>query len=72
MSTIAAIGDTHAIEGFALVGVSVIVASTESAVRDAWRALPADVGLLILSPASSLVLTSLLHERPRTLPVTMP
>lgn len=74
MSTgsVAAIGATHELEGFALVGATVIAAATPSQATEAWRTLDENVGLVILSPAAAEMLDSFLSERPHTLTVVMP
>ncbi len=72
MSTVAAIGETHELEGFALVGVHIQTAGTPEALLDAWHNLDSDVGLVILSPAAADTLQSSLAERPDTLTVVMP
>jgi vacuolar-type H+-ATPase subunit F/Vma7 len=72
MSTVAAIGATHEFEGFALIGVSVITATDESQVLDAWRRLDDEVGLVILSRDAVGILRPMLADRPHTLTVVMP
>jgi vacuolar-type H+-ATPase subunit F/Vma7 len=52
MSHIAAIGELARIGGFALAGVQIAVAEHPDAVRTAWRGLPGDVDLVILTPAA--------------------
>jgi vacuolar-type H+-ATPase subunit F/Vma7 len=49
MSLIAAIGARVAVQGFGLAGALVVVAEDPDAVRDAWRTLPADVALAVLT-----------------------
>ena len=56
MSQIAAIGEFARIGGFALAGVQIAVADHPDAVRTAWRELPGDVGLVILTPAARVAL----------------
>lgn len=72
MSTVAAIGETHELEGFALVGVAVTPAATEAHIVDAWRNLDDDVGLVILSRAAAEALRPMFADRPDTLTVAMP
>lgn len=50
---IAALGEAASVEGFALAGVVVYPATGREAVRSAWRALPADVAVVILSEAAA-------------------
>jgi vacuolar-type H+-ATPase subunit F/Vma7 len=72
MSTVAAIGETHELEGFALAGVAVIAAATRTQVIDAWQNLDPGVSLVILSPAAGETLDQMLADRPDTLTVAMP
>lgn len=72
MSKIVALGEIHELEGFALTGVTVIVADGTAEVSDAWRHLDADVGLLIMSANAAQVLEANLGERPDVLTVVMP
>ena len=72
MNTVAAIGATHEIEGFALAGVRVIQAGADAEVIAAWAELGDDIGLVILSPAAALVLDGQLAERPEVLTAVMP
>ncbi len=72
MSTVVAIGETHDLEGFALVGVTVQAAGTPESVLRAWRDLDPDAGLVILSAAAADTLGSRLTDRPGTLTVVMP
>jgi vacuolar-type H+-ATPase subunit F/Vma7 len=52
MSTIAAIGERERVRGFALAGVHVVAAEDPELARAAWRGLPDDVGLVILTPTA--------------------
>lgn len=47
---VAAIGADVLVRGLALAGVLVLPAEEPDAVRDAWRDLPSDVGLVLLTP----------------------
>jgi vacuolar-type H+-ATPase subunit F/Vma7 len=58
MSTIAAIGERERLRGFALAGVRVVAADDGAAARAAWRELPAEVGLVILTPTARAALQS--------------
>ncbi|MFL4903783.1 V-type ATP synthase subunit F [Streptomyces sp. MMS24-I2-30] len=49
MNTVAAVGARADVCGLALAGVDVVFAEDPDAVRRAWRALPATVGLVILT-----------------------
>lgn len=71
MSSVVGIGATHEMEGFALAGVRVIPAATDTEVAVAWSGLDDEVGLVILSPAAALVRATL-ADRPGVLTVVMP
>lgn len=74
MGTVAAIGARTDVGGLALAGVDVLVAEDPEAVRRAWRALPATVALVLLTPAAAEALgdavTAPVPDRPLT--VVMP
>ncbi len=72
MSTIVALGEDDRLDGFALAGASVIVASTDEGVRSAWDGLGSDVGLVILSARAADVLETLLGERSDILTTVLP
>ena len=55
---IAALGEHERVGGFALVGVLVAAADDTGSVQSAWRTLPAEVGVVILTPAAHAVLAS--------------
>lgn len=52
MGTIAAIGEEPRVRGFAMAGALVFAAEDPAAVRDAWRRLPPDVEVVILTAAA--------------------
>ena len=52
MTQIVAIGERERVGGFALAGVDVVVADDPEGARAAWNAVPANVGLVILTPAT--------------------
>jgi vacuolar-type H+-ATPase subunit F/Vma7 len=52
MTRVAVIGAGEQIRGFVLAGVHVAAADDADAARAAWRDLPADVGLVILTAAA--------------------
>ena len=54
--TVAAIGEEVLVAGFGLAGVRVLPAERPEAVRAAWRDLPGDVALVILTPAAAAAL----------------
>ncbi|MFF7678973.1 hypothetical protein [Actinacidiphila glaucinigra] len=58
MGRVTALGEQPRVAGLALAGVDVIIAEGAQAVHEAWQALPADVDLVILSPAAAAVLGS--------------
>jgi vacuolar-type H+-ATPase subunit F/Vma7 len=72
MSGIVAIGDRQQLEGFALVGVPVVIASTPAGYDAAWNHLPADTGMVILSSDAAEALGARWVERPDTLVAVMP
>lgn len=67
---IAALGETVRVQGFGLAGVVVLPADGAEEVRAAWRSLPPDVGILILTADAARVLGE--TERARPLIVVMP
>lgn len=68
---VAVIGERIRVAGFGLAGALVRDAEDPSAVRDAWRALPEDVAVVVLTPAAAEVLgQELAQEWPVT--VVMP
>ena len=72
MSTVVALGSGHKLEGFALAGVTVVEARTDTEILQAWQHLDSEVGLMILSVPAARVLQPLIHERPDVLTVAMP
>ncbi len=58
MSQIVAIGERERLGGFALAGVEVVVPDDPPGARAAWHELPADVALVILTPAAHRALTA--------------
>jgi len=57
-SRIAAIGEDARIGGFALAGVFVAAADDADAMLARWEALPADVGVVILTPGAYTALSA--------------
>ena len=53
MSRAAAIGEAVRTAGFALAGAVVTTAETPEETRAAWRALPGDISVLILTPRAA-------------------
>lgn len=72
MSAVSAIGESQELEGFALVGVSIQVATNPDDVISAWQRLDDDVGLVILSATAAETLAPLFGDRQETLTVVMP
>ena len=72
MSGIAAIGESDWVRGFAFAGVSVAPADEPDAARAAWRALAADVALVILTPGAHAAIAGELADSGRRLWVVMP
>jgi vacuolar-type H+-ATPase subunit F/Vma7 len=72
MSSVVALGEIDALEGFVLAGVTVVTAATDAEISTAWQGLDTDVGLLILSVHAAQVLEPVLAERPDVLTVVAP
>ena len=53
MSRAAVIGEAVRTAGFALAGAVVTTAETPEEARAAWRALPADIAVLVLTPRAA-------------------
>jgi vacuolar-type H+-ATPase subunit F/Vma7 len=49
---VAAIGERECVYGLAFAGVDAVAADDSAAVQAAWRGLPYDVGMVILTPAA--------------------
>lgn len=49
MSRVAVIGEAVRAEGFALAGALVLTAEDRDAARAAWRSLPADIAVVVLT-----------------------
>jgi len=70
---IAVLGESARVAPFALAGAIVAPADEPAAVRTAWRALPADVLVVILTPAAAAALDDAsLPPRAGVLTVTLP
>lgn len=69
---IVALGEAGRVGGFGLAGASVVEAAGPDEVERAWRALPADTALLVLTPRAADVLRARLPDRPRLTWVVMP
>jgi vacuolar-type H+-ATPase subunit F/Vma7 len=53
MGTVAVIGEETLVRGYALAGALVLAADDAEAVRAAWRDLPGDVAVVILTEAAA-------------------
>jgi vacuolar-type H+-ATPase subunit F/Vma7 len=71
-SRIAALGERERLRCFAFAGVHLAAAEDADAVRAAWRALPSDVGLVILTHAARAALSAELSQREERLWAVMP
>ena len=58
MSGIVAIGERERIQGFAFAGVRVIATEDAESIRAAWRRLPAELELVILTAAAHAALSA--------------
>ena len=85
MSRVAVIGEEARVRGFALAGALVFAAEDAAGARAAWRSLPADVAVAVLTPRAAGWLQDVtgrgndtaaqvdgLPLRPGVLPVVMP
>jgi vacuolar-type H+-ATPase subunit F/Vma7 len=68
---VAVIGEQHRVQGFALAGAVVLVAEDDAAVRSQWAALPAEVSVVVLTPAAAVAVGGL-ASGVRPLTVVMP
>lgn len=59
MSRVAAIGEQGQVQGFALAGVEIHLATKPDDVRAAWLGLPEDIAVVILTPTAAAVLEDL-------------
>ncbi len=71
MSRIVALGESARVAGFALAGVTVLETDADG-VAAAWREVPEDTGLLLLTPAAAEALEERLAERGRLLWAVLP
>jgi len=72
MARIAALGGRNRIQGLALAGVVPLPAATVDEALVAWRGLPSDVGVLILTPQAAEALADHLDERRDLLVTVLP
>lgn len=71
MGAVAVIGEPPQVDGFGLAGALVFVAATVEEVRDAWRQLPHDVDVVILTPFAAEA-AGVDHASRRPYPVVLP
>jgi vacuolar-type H+-ATPase subunit F/Vma7 len=62
---VAVLGERLRVQAFALAGALVSIAEDEDAARRAWRALPGDVVVVILTPKSAAALAGMLPDARR-------
>lgn len=67
MGWAAVIGETARTGGFALAGALVLAAENPDQARAAWRSLPADFGVLVLTPSAAAWLGDEPRSRPEVL-----
>jgi vacuolar-type H+-ATPase subunit F/Vma7 len=72
MSRVAVIGAGPRVGGYALAGALVIVAEQPARVRAAWRDLPDDVALVVLTAGAAAALAGDLGDRALPLVAVMP
>ncbi len=72
MARVAVIGEELRAQGFRLAGAVICPAADPAAARLAWRSLPADVAVVVVTPTSAAWLGDELSRRPEVLPVVMP
>jgi vacuolar-type H+-ATPase subunit F/Vma7 len=72
VARVAVIGEQARVAGFGLAGALLRVAESPDAVRAAWRSLPDDVAVVLLTPAAAGTLGEVVRDRPMPLTVVMP
>ncbi len=72
MSTVIAIGDSHELQGFALVGAIVVRARNDAEIERAWNDCADDAGLVILTAIAAHTLQERLDEQPDVLTAVLP
>lgn len=72
MNRIVVLGEPSRVDGFRLVGATVVPAREAEGFRRAWTVLPADTRLLIITPAAEAAIGDRLSERPGLTWVVMP
>ena len=72
MSRAAVIGEAMRVEGYALAGAVVYLAEDADQARAAWRSLPPDIAVVLLTARASAWLGEAPQRRDGVLPVVMP
>lgn len=72
MARIAVLGERHSIEALRIAGVDARTAATAEEAVDAWRDLPTDVAVLILTAEAAAALGDRVEERRDLLVTVMP
>jgi vacuolar-type H+-ATPase subunit F/Vma7 len=72
MSRVAVIGEALRVEGYALAGAVVYPAEEADQVRAAWRSLPSDIAVVVLTARAAAWLGETPQRRDSVLPVVMP
>ena len=72
LARVAVIGESSRVQGYALAGALVCPAEGEAEVRAAWRSLPAEFEVVIVTARAAAWLGGDLITRPGSLPVVMP
>jgi vacuolar-type H+-ATPase subunit F/Vma7 len=72
MSRAAVIGEELRVQGYALAGAVVCAVGDQAGALRAWRELPGDVAVVVLTARAAAWLTDELPRRPDLLPVVMP
>lgn len=71
-SRVIALGEELRVQGFALAAVELVTAERPDGVVAAWRRLPDDVAVILLTPMAAAALSGHLRERPRLLHAVLP
>ena len=72
MARAAVIGDAVRVEGYALAGAVVYPAEDADQTRTAWRSLPSDIAVVVLTARAAAWLGEAPQRRDGVLPVVMP
>jgi vacuolar-type H+-ATPase subunit F/Vma7 len=72
VGALCALGERARVEGFGLIGATVLVADDSAGAGAAWRGLPPDAEIVVLTPAAATVLGALVDAPDAPLSVVMP